>query len=281
MTLVCWVRYIKKQGYSVQKGGIMNQHVLWYSVVLLIVTVLAGGAYLFYSAYCTRIVLFIDDGHLSKKSAEHMQQQLNELLQQTNSLQDIYQRLKQKFPTLLTISFNTFSPTIIKCKVTLDQPYVIMQRSHMTPLVLSRHGFVTTPHDYRSPMLEYLPSVFIDASAFTQCDQQALHQRLQSLPDNFLITHSLQWVKPSEIILTQKDKPLYIYKVTASSNYTPLIEQQLALVHEKIEQKQNVVISTKKQTPKKWIIDVRFKDQIVVSPSSSSATVDKKGRIPV
>ena len=246
----------------------MNQHLLWCAVSICIMVAGAGFYLLFVAHQNSRTIILLDDGQLSGAAQRRLYQRLQQLVQEANSLPTIRQKLQEEFPTLRTISFNTFSPSTLKCHVVFDQPYVLVQRQNTTPLLLSRHGFYTAPSMYHAPVVHDLPSVMVGSQNFSAGDQQALYQRLQTLPENFLSTNALRWMGPTEIILSARDESMHACIVTAWTPYTSLVEQQIALVREKIAQKKNMS-SSKRHVPKKWNIDIRFKDQIITKQAPS------------
>ena len=260
----------------------MNKHSMLFILYCLITTIaIIGFIYLIHAQRQSRILIMTDDGQISAETKKTLQALLNSLMQETTDAQTIFNRLKQEVPTLEKVAINTFAPQFIKCKLSFDQPLLIVKREKMSSLLLSRQGIYTHPSIYRKNILDGSPSLLTHES-LNDMQQKMIYQRIQKLPDNFFNDHVLDWLKATEIHMQIQGQPDYEYIIDAQTKVTPDMEKKLELVREKIEQKKNTLIQ-KKQKPgkseaglvgsKRWKIDIRYKDQIIVSPP----ILEKKG----
>ena len=223
---------------------------------------LAGMYWIARTHHGNRALIIIHDQQLTLGAQERLAKSIHHALPEAANMQQLFTQLKQEFPTLESISNNTFTPGCVKLKLSFNQPLMLVQRANNRPLVLCKKGFYATPTDYRPELLQGLATL-LTTEPLSEQDRTDIYQRIQQLPDHFFVEHTLQWNKPTEVIMRDRRYPDYDYIITASTAITPELQQKLDLVHKKIMEKKDLIVSKKKQN-KKWKIDIRFKNQIIV-----------------
>jgi hypothetical protein len=239
----------------------MNKQIILFAGYVLIAALLIIGVYyLIYTQHQSRTFIITDDGQISENTQKIFHQKAIKLIQETRNVNLIFEKLKQEFPTLENISINTFSPWTIKCRASFDQPLIMIRCENHASSLLSKKGFYTKPDHYRPDIVKEMPSL-LTLGSLSENDKKLLYRRVQTLPENFFHHNALEWHNTHELIMHCSETPEYTYIMSALTPLTLDLIQQRKLVQEKIEQKKNML--SKKNKPKKWKIDIRFKDQII------------------
>lgn len=161
--------------------------------------------------------------------------------------------LHKEFPALTNVTLNYRTPGITKIKLLSARPLLIIKQINQSPSVLAENAAYVPYQHYTASMLQGVPSIIVSEPL---TNRDALFQWLKKLPHDFFARYTAQWNKVTEITLHDTNAPHFVYVTSHTTPWTPALEEQLAQV------RANHIPTSKKY--KKWLIDVRFKDRLII-----------------
>lgn len=221
----------------------------------LIMGVLVGG-YQFKKIWGTQrrktISLRVD--HLfSKKIHDRLISFAREQEKITTSPALLSQIVKEQFPAVKKVKIKSSIDGNIRLVVAAQRPLVLINNDY----ILTRAGTLIRAHDIENEQVKRLPQLTI-----AQKDKGALYvsdecQRfIHHIENNLYNSYSVTWFDPSRIEL--QDKQTQHFTLLASNE--TVFSNTLFAQYEKLKEE----VGCKPGTRKRWYVDVRFKNQIIL-----------------
>lgn len=168
----------------------------------------------------------------------------------------LLQKISSEAPGSVGITLNYFIPGTVKVGLRSAAPRCIIKKIDESPMLLCAGGIYAPQHHYNEVLLQGIPSIVVTEKDFGAASRSALQGWFEALPSDFFARYHAQWSSASEITLRDAAYPRCEYCVTSTTAWTPLLEEQCMRVRATLP-------STHKKY-KKWIIDTRFKNQLIL-----------------
>jgi hypothetical protein len=198
-----------------------------------------------------------------------IQQALNQITEKNfiipiNSSAFLFTEIKKEFPGLTHLRINQQTPGNMKINLSVDTPFLKIHHTNSSPLVLLNLGDYAPVQHYEQDFLDDLATVLITEPNFNKEAQETLSRWARKAPENFFRNYSVCWNNKNDILISNPDDQHFEYCSTTTTEYLPNLEKNLTTLRELHLEK----VGDKKAN-KKWRIDLRFKDQYIVTEKNN------------
>ncbi len=225
--------------------------------IAVLVTIVSSNVYLFSKALQPKTIFFATDSLFSDYSTAIFTDYATKKATLAQSATILYNKLHEEIPVLKQVSIN----------------YNGSQQAHayfkaLTPqavIKIDNHNYILTENNSVFNALYYNPAVtqkFPSLQATSQLlqeknDSAALQQFLQKVPQWVFDSYTVYWQNQTEIFLQHAEYKNFYILTKYDTIYSPKLITSLESIKKIVEEKN-------KKTD--WKADIRFNDQIVLSP---------------
>lgn len=223
--------------------------------------VLLGFVYGFVITQTPSLILIHYDEHIASSQKPFLKKSIHTIISKQYGLiyscaPLLFSELKKDLPGLTRITLSTQIPGHIKINIIVDNPILVIHQAEKSPQLLLSSGNYAPAEHYEKTFLENLPTILLLSKNFNEHEQNVLFNWVKHLPDSFFEQYSVCWHTCHEIVLHEIKNPNFEYIVTTENLYSSDREKKLTDLCTSLN---------KKNQNKKWRIDLRFKDQYVVT----------------
>lgn len=219
------------------------------SLLMIAVAYLVIVSYFFVVTHCT----FIFD-HFP---AQHIRQSIisfsNERFLKKSFLKANPVLIQQQFPMIKSVRLDYRDNGLMFCRIRTIDPVLIINNT----LCLSDNGELYDKQIFSTKKLADIPSITIQSSEnIALCTH--FKEYIKRIPLNFFEQFTITWLDHTRILLQDKLWSRCILVAHYQTDFNDIFLQNYTTIKQEIAQR---VLSQKK----KWIVDVRFKNQIIVA----------------
>ena len=240
-----------------------HAQMLLYALICVAGTV---TAYSFFATHKTpQNVIIRYDEHLSPDAQIFMSRIINQALAEGKKARAIRSDLVHHAPSVSCVTISRRQPGRVHVLVKAERPHVLVTHLPSTHWVLSHQGNFAPYNQYSDPARAGLPRILIDSEMFSEHDKQELYRWIQQTLkscNTFFECYNVTWLKATNILLQDKNDPNFYVATTTKTQLTPQLQEKINQTYQRVLAQR----TTKKWNKKLWKADIRFQDQIVLSP---------------
>lgn len=239
-------------------------HIRWLrSALLLLVMIMPLYMVISYAVKRTYVVKVIPDNTLSSRTFREIRSDIMDYVMNSKNrvrAQELLEFIRQRYPFVDRITIRMRSSGVQTVTVHAKRPLVMVNNLHL----ITRDGNKILADHYIPALYENLFCLRTPSQEIDPQDVYDIRDLIVRLPDSVCEGYSCEWTDKTLLVLKDLQRPQFIIRAQSQTIFDDVLLSALERVKNYCIAK-NSEIKRRSEREAPWVIDIRFKNQLILS----------------